>query len=112
MARVVKGSPVLETSTLLDVLKAVQKGDFSVRLPHDWTGLAGKVADVLNEVVDQNQRLASELQRLSRVVGQQGRIQERASLGPVTGQWAESVVHVNALVASLVQPTIEASRVI
>src|SRR5262245_65610363 len=107
-----EGSSVLDVSTLLNVLKAVQKGDFSVRLPQNWTGLAGKVADTLNEVVEQNQRLASELQRLSLVVGQQGRSHERASIGPLTGQWAESVAHVNLLVGSLVQPTSEAARVI
>src|SRR5262245_59037285 len=112
MAVAVEGSSVLDVSTLLNVLKAVKKGDFSVRLPQDWSGLAGKVADTLNEVVEQNQRLASELQRLSLVVGQQGRIHERASIGPVTGEWAESVAHVNLLVGSLVQPTSEAARVI
>src|SRR5204863_224158 len=83
----------LDVSTLLNVLKAVHRGDFSVRMPEEWTGLAGKVADTLNEVIELNERLASEVQRLNVVVGQQGRIHERASIGPVTGQWATAVAN-------------------
>src|SRR5215469_10782653 len=104
--------PSLDTSVLLTALRAVQKGDFSVRLPLDWTGVAGKVADVFNDVIELNQRLAAELERISVVVGQSGRLNERARLGPVTGAWASSVSHMNALVASLGQPTSEAARVI
>src|SRR5256714_800204 len=44
--------------------------------------------------------------------GQNGKIEERASLGHVTGAWADSVANVNSLVAHLVQPTAEAARVI
>jgi HAMP domain-containing protein/signal transduction histidine kinase/CheY-like chemotaxis protein len=112
MAAVVTKDSSVDASTLLTVLRAVQKGDFSVRLPVDWTGVAGKVADVFNDVVELNQRLAAELERISVVVGQSGRLNERAGLGPVTGAWAGSVSHVNALVASLGQPTSEAARVI
>src|SRR5262245_46252101 len=112
MATMIDASPELDVAKLLGVLRAVRKGDFSVRLPDTWTGLAGKVADTLNEVIELNERFAEELQRLSTVVGQRGRIQERAGLGPVTGAWAESVSSVNSLVASLVQPTSEAARVI
>ncbi|MGH7313380.1 MAG: HAMP domain-containing protein, partial [Candidatus Rokuibacteriota bacterium] len=112
MAALADGATALDVPTLLSALKAVHKGDFSVRLPQDWTGLAGKVADTLNDVIELNERLADEVQRLSVVVGQRGRIQERASIGPVTGQWAQSVAHVNSLVESLAQPTNEAARVI
>jgi HAMP domain-containing protein/signal transduction histidine kinase/DNA-binding response OmpR family regulator len=112
MAAVIDASPELDVSKLLAVLRAVRKGDFSVRLPEEWTGTAGKVADTLNEVIELNERFAQELQRLSAAVGQRGRIQERAALGPVTGAWSESVSSVNALVASLGQPTSEAARVI
>ena len=112
MASVTDTSAELDVSMLLSTLRAVRKGDFSVRLPDNWTGMAGKVADTLNEVIELNERFAEELQRLSAVVGQRGRIQERAALGPVTGAWSESVSSVNSLVASLGQPTSEAARVI
>src|SRR5262245_37788480 len=40
-----------ELSELLRALQAVRDGDFSVRLPGDWTGLEGKIADTFNEIV-------------------------------------------------------------
>lgn len=95
MSTVVEPGSTLDVTTLLTVLRAMRKGDFSVRLPMDWTGLAGKVADSLNDVIELNERLAAELRRLSVVVGQQGKIHERAVLGPVTGEWSASVEHMN-----------------
>jgi len=47
----------LDTKQLLNVLIAFRKGDFSVRMPVEHTGLAGKVADTLNEIVDLQQRM-------------------------------------------------------
>jgi uncharacterized protein Yka (UPF0111/DUF47 family) len=35
---------------VLGVLIALKQGDFSARLPCDWVGLDGKVADALNDV--------------------------------------------------------------
>src|SRR5881397_3315379 len=40
---------------VLHGLNAVRKGNFSVRLPGDWTGLEGKIADVFNEIVAANE---------------------------------------------------------
>src|SRR6266481_5768054 len=114
MARVVQGatSTTVDLPSFLSALKAVRQGDFSARLPDHWTGIAGKVADTFNEVVEMNQRLASELERLRLAIGQHGKITELASVGPVSGAWADSVANVNSLVASLAQPTSEAARVI
>ena len=112
MARPTQASSSMVLPKLLSALKAVRQGDFSARLPDHWTGVAGKVADTFNEVVELNHRLASELERLRRAIGQHGKITERASVGPVSGAWADSVANVNSLVASLAQPTSEAARVI
>ena len=81
---------VLETKELLTGLMGLKRGDFSVRLPIEWTGIAGKIAESFNDVVELNQRMARELDRLSRVVGKEGKINKRASLGNVTGSWAEA----------------------
>jgi hypothetical protein len=45
-------SDALDTKALLQVLTAVKKGDFSVRLPPGWTGIDGKIADALNDIID------------------------------------------------------------
>src|SRR5271166_2290138 len=101
-----------DTSVLLNALTALKCGDFSVRLPLDWVGIAGKTADTFNEVVVLNQRMARELVRLRQSVGREGRINQRASLGEVGGTWAESVELINDLIADLVQPTSGMARVI
>src|SRR5215469_5294709 len=54
---------------LLDALQSVRVGDFSVRLPRDRMGLAGKVADCFNEIVAANQRMAQQLEQVGQVVG-------------------------------------------
>src|SRR5438270_7275065 len=102
----------VDNATLLTALIALKKGDFSVRLPVEWTGVAGKVADTFNEVVELNQRMATELDRLSRVVGKEGKITQRASLGDVSGSWETAIDSVNDLISDLVHPTSETARVI
>src|SRR5204862_7274625 len=77
-----------------------------------WEGVAGKVADAFNEVVELNGRMAQELERLGRVVGKEGKLNQRASLGDVSGFWRDSVDSVNALIGDLVHPTSETARVI
>ena len=50
-----------EMVTLLSALCALRDGDASVRLPAEWTGVPGKVADVFNEIAELNQRMTQEL---------------------------------------------------
>src|SRR5262245_1014377 len=102
----------LDNKQLLAVLTAFKRGDFSAHLPHDWTGAAGQIADTINDVIRINQRLTKELGRISRVVGKEGRIRQRASLGEASGSWAEALDSVNNLIEDLVQPTSEMARVI
>ena len=96
----------------LDILLAVRRGDFSVRMPYDKTGIEGKMCDTLNEVIEMNQRLTLELQRIGTAVGKEGKITQRAFLGDATGGWLDCVESVNGLIVDLVQPSTEVSRVI
>ncbi len=105
-------SEAFDLAELLTVLSAVRKGDFSVRMQVTRTGLAGKVADTLNEIVQLNQEMAHELDRVSLAVGKEGRITQRAHLAGAGGAWAASLNSVNGLIGDLVQPTSEVSRVI
>ncbi|PAW80145.1 MAG: hybrid sensor histidine kinase/response regulator [Verrucomicrobia bacterium Tous-C9LFEB] len=97
---------------LLMALTALKKGDFSVRLPVGWDGKAGKIADAFNDVVERNEKMAKELERMSRMVGKEGKIGQRASIGEVSGSWADSIQSINALIGDLVHPTSETARVI
>src|SRR5262245_35535180 len=101
-----------EMTALLGALHALRRGRTGVRLPADWTGVAGKVADAFNEVVELNERLTEELAHISRVVGKDGKLSQRLSLGDVGGFWRESIGSVNDLIEALVHPTTETARVI
>ncbi|HSW20355.1 MAG TPA: HAMP domain-containing protein [Ramlibacter sp.] len=112
MDKSVATSSIEEMATLLDALTRLKKGDASVRLPLHWQGLPGKVADVFNDLVEQNATLAAELVRLRQVVGKEGKLKQRAQLSETRGFWGDSVGCVNALIDDLVHPTTEVARVI
>jgi signal transduction histidine kinase/HAMP domain-containing protein len=102
----------LDERMLLAGLVAIRRGDFSVRLPEAEEGIAGRLAEAFNDVVELNERMAKELARLSRVVGRDGKISERASIGQVGGAWHESVDSINMLITDLVHPIRDTARVI
>jgi len=102
----------LEKDDLLDALIDLKKGDFTVRLPIQYVGLDGKIADTFNEVVELNQKMAREIERLSRSVGKEGKLNQRASLAGLSGSWGEAISSVNSLIGDLTTPITETSRVI
>jgi HAMP domain-containing protein len=102
----------LDKRQLANALSSLRKGDFSVRMPGGMNGVDGQIADEFNELVEINQRLVEELERISQVVGKQGQISQRASIGKVSGAWQDAISSVNGLVNDLVHPTSEMARVI
>ena len=102
----------VDAKVLLNVLAKVKAGDFTARMPLEWTGVAGKVADSLNDVIIANETLGAELDRVSRVVGKQGQLSKRVVLGGCRQTWSGSVESVNTLIDDLVRPTLEMQRVI
>ena len=101
-----------EIEQLLDVLKGVKGGDFSVRLPYQKDGILSRAGELLNDIIGLNEHMANEFLRVGKIVGQEGRMTERASVGPAKGAWAQSVNSVNQLIGDLVAPTNEVARVI
>jgi signal transduction histidine kinase/CheY-like chemotaxis protein/HAMP domain-containing protein len=108
----VSPADTVDAEVLLSILAQVKGGDFSARMPLEWTGVAGKVADDFNDVIIANQALGAELARVSRVVGKQGELSQRVVLGGPTQSWSGSVESVNSLIDALVRPTSEMQRVI
>src|SRR6266567_360634 len=102
----------LDRHYLLAALRAFRKGDFSVRLPIGLTGIDGEIGEAFNDVVELNERMTKELERLGDVVGKEGKIGHRAKLPNATGSWASNIETVNNLIGDLVQPTSEMARVI
>src|SRR5690242_21353705 len=93
------GSPQVNVSLLLRAVLAARAGDFSVRLPSNWTGVEGKLADTFNEMMVTNATMEKELRRVSRTVGKEGKIRQRAafSLGN-GGAWRGMEESVNNLI--------------
>jgi HAMP domain-containing protein/signal transduction histidine kinase/CheY-like chemotaxis protein len=102
----------LERRHILNSLKAFRHGDFSVRIDNVYEGVDSEIAETFNQIVELNDQVTREFERLSRVVGKDGRIGERGRVRNATGSWESSVRSVNDLIEDMVQPTAEVARVI
>ncbi|HEX2174623.1 MAG TPA: HAMP domain-containing protein [Nocardioidaceae bacterium] len=106
-----KASPeAVALAELTAALVAARDGDFHTRLP--VRGPGAEAAIVFNELAARNEHLAKELERVRRVVGRDGRLNERLRPVPGGGSWAASVDAANSLIDDLVRPTAEVGRVI
>ena len=101
-----------EVEQFIEVLKAVKQGDFSVRFESNKDGVLGRAGELLNDIIGLNEHMSGELVRVGKVVGQEGKMHERASVGPAKGSWAAGMASLNQLIADLVAPTNEVARVI
>ncbi len=97
---------------LLNAMMRFRGGDFSTRLPREWTGMQGKIADAFNDVLEMSERRAGEAARVCRVVGKEGSLRQRMSVGGMVGGWAEDIESLNTLMDDLVRPTKEVTRTI
>jgi HAMP domain-containing protein/CheY-like chemotaxis protein len=97
---------------LRDALRGARNGAVGVRLNTRRTGLAGELARAFNELADTRERTTRELVRVSRTIGREGRLTERAELQGLSGTWAQSLDALNTVIDDLVRPTAEVARVI
>ncbi|MCD9021775.1 HAMP domain-containing protein [Cohnella silvisoli] len=102
----------LQAGELLNALMALKRGDFKFRMAYDHTGIAGKVADTFNEIMDMHESLAYEVQAVSKVVGKEGNLSRRFVHKNNGGSWETVIDSLNGLVIDLIQPTSEMVRVI
>jgi hypothetical protein len=70
------------------LVSALRRGDFSVRLPEEVDGVDGEIASLFNEVVSVNEEMTQEFERLSKVVGKEGKITQRGRVKNARGGWA------------------------
>src|SRR6202008_218310 len=107
-----RSETTMDPLVLLDALVAMRDGDFRVRLPVEWVGTYGRIADAFNDIVSTNQTMADDLERVSRVVGKEGKVNQRANFRVSSGAWRAMEDSVNTLVTDLVWPTTEVTRTI
>ncbi len=97
---------------LLNALRSFRDGNFAVRLPVRGVGLEAELAEAFNACVQLKQHMLREIMRVSRVVGRDGRVNERAQLPEATGSWKVQVDAYNHLIDDLTAPMAETNRVL
>ncbi|MGJ7491380.1 HAMP domain-containing protein [Variovorax sp. ZT4R33] len=97
---------------VLSALLSFADGDFHARLPVDWPGTDGRIAEAFNQTIGQAARFTDEVARLNVTVGKEGRLAQRISAPAAQGNWAAQVSALNTLVDDLVRPTTEIARTI
>ncbi|QJX48303.1 HAMP domain-containing protein [Hymenobacter taeanensis] len=97
---------------LVKVVTAVSQGDLTQKLTLDAKGEVADLAETINRMVDDLNRLAVEVSRVAKVAGVEGKLTERATVSDVSGSWKELVDTLNALIESIASPVLEVSRVV
>src|SRR5437016_3772851 len=100
------GDLVRPTSEMARVIESVARGDLSQRmLPEiDGRSLRGeflRIGKVVNTMVDQLGGFASEVSRVAREVGTDGKLGGQAQVPGVAGTWKDLTDNVNAMAANL-----------
>src|SRR5919109_5091873 len=103
---------MLDRGELLKALRAFKRGDFSVRMPLNLTGIDGEIAQTFNDVVELEEAKAAEIARVADQVGKEGQIGARISVSGASGAWVEVIDSINTLVNDLAYPMSEIARVI
>src|SRR6185369_17018829 len=68
---------VLSDAEFLKILLKVKNGNFSLRLPTDQVGLKRSICDAVNEIIDLNERMVFEFQKVGKSIGKQGKLTNR-----------------------------------
>ncbi|MDR0345440.1 MAG: HAMP domain-containing protein, partial [Nocardiopsaceae bacterium] len=96
---------------LLAGLRAVRGGDFRTRLDQVGDPLVDEIATVFNQMVDQLSLFTSEVTRVSREVGTEGRLGGQAEVPGVAGTWKDLTDSVNAMAGNLTSQVRDISQV-
>ncbi len=104
MTDTVQSGPRLDKSgleQLLAGLTAVRGGDFSTRLAKTGDPLMDEIATVFNGMADQLDLFTSEVTRVAREVGTEGKLGGQAYVPGVSGTWKDLTESVNAMAGNL-----------
>ena len=101
----------LDHQIMFNALDAVRRGNFSVRLPLNWEGLDGKIADAFNDIVSMEEKLAKEIERVTFGVATEGKLGQRMKVDKSDGTWDVKVDSINTLIENMAQPIRDTGRV-
>ena len=83
------------------VTTAVAQGDLSIKIQRHAKGEILQLQETINKMVDQLRTFATEVTRVSREVGIEGRLGGQAQIEGVRGMWNDLTVNVNAMANNL-----------
>ena len=89
-----------QVRNIAEVATAVARGDLSRKITVDVKGEILELKDTLNTMVDQLRSFASEVTRVAREVGTDGKLGGQAQVPGVAGTWKDLTDSVNSLMAS------------
>ena len=78
-----------QVRNIADVTKAVASGDLSKKITVDVKGEILELKNTINTMVDQLRSFASEVTRVAREVGTEGRLGGQADVRGVAGTWKD-----------------------
>ena len=90
-----------QVRNIAEVATAVARGDLSRKITVDVKGEILELKDTLNTMVDQLRSFASEVTRVAREVGTDGRLGGQAQVPGVAGTWKDLTDSVNSMASNL-----------
>src|SRR6059036_1691041 len=90
-----------QVRNIADVTTAVAGGDLSKKITVDVKGEILKLKDTINTMVDQLRAFGSEVTRVAREVGTEGKLGGQATVPGVAGTWKDLTDSVNSMASNL-----------
>ncbi len=92
-----------QVRNIAEVTTAVARGDLSRKITVDVKGEILELKNTINTMVDQLNAFASEVTRVAREVGTEGRLGGQAQVSGVAGTWKDLTDTVNVMAANLTE---------
>jgi HAMP domain-containing protein/CheY-like chemotaxis protein len=95
------GNLTAQVRNIAEVSTAIANGDLSRKITVDVRGEIRQLKETLNTMVDQLNRFASEVTRVAREVGTEGKLGGQANVPGVAGTWKDLTENVNSMASNL-----------
>src|SRR6202043_735785 len=105
------GSLTAQVRDIARVTTAVANGDLSQKITVDVKGEILELKETINKMVDQLNAFASEVTRVAREVGTEGKLGGQAQVRGVAGTWKDLTDNVNAMAGNLTSQVRDIARV-
>src|SRR5258707_1174762 len=97
------GNLTAQVRNIAEVTTAVARGDLSRKIAMDVKGEIQELKNTINTMVDQLNGFASEVTRVAREVGTEGKLGGQAQVPGVAGTWKDLTDTVNVMAANLTE---------